>query len=171
MKSVFFYDSPVGGIGIAEDSGAICRVFFGDGKTLTGFAVAETPLIRKAATQITEYFGGKRADFDLPLVLRGTDFQISVWKILQTIPAGETRSYKEVAAMLGNPRASRAVGMANSRNPIAIIVPCHRVIGQDGNMAGYAGGLPAKEYLLALEKRCQDPPDHKPAQIGCCQVF
>jgi methylated-DNA-[protein]-cysteine S-methyltransferase len=153
MKSVFFYDSPVGGIGIAEDNGAICRVFFSGGKTLAGFATAETPLIRKAAAQIKEYFEGKRADFDLPLALRGTDFQMSVWKILQTIPAGETRSYKEVAAMLGNPRASRAVGMANHRNPVAIIVPCHRVIGQDGSMTGYAGGLPAKEYLLELEKR------------------
>jgi methylated-DNA-[protein]-cysteine S-methyltransferase len=85
--------------------------------------------------------------------LKGTAFQISVWKTLQTIPYGAARSYKETAAALGNPRASRAVGMANNRNPVAIIIPCHRVIGQDGNLTGYAGGLPAKAYLLALEKR------------------
>ena len=153
MKSVFFYDYPIGAIGIAEDDGAICRVFFKGGKTPAGFDIAETPLIRKAGAQLAEYFDGKRADFDLPLALNGTDFQMSVWKILRAIPAGETRSYKDVAAMAGIPRAARAVGAANRDNPIVIIIPCHRVNGHDGGMTGYVGGLPAKKYLLELEKR------------------
>jgi methylated-DNA-[protein]-cysteine S-methyltransferase len=152
MKSVFFYDYPIGAIGIAEDEGAIVRVFFGGKKkALPGFNTAETPLIKKAAAQLAEYFNGKRKSFNLPLALQGTDFQISVWEALQTIPAGETRSYKDVAALIGNPKAVRAVGMANNRNPIVIIVPCHRVIGHDGSLTGYGGGLPAKQYLLNLE--------------------
>jgi methylated-DNA-[protein]-cysteine S-methyltransferase len=153
MKSVFFYDYPVGKVGIAEDEGAISRVFFsGKKKTLPDFDTAETPLIKKAAAQLAEYFNGKRRSFNLPLALQGTDFQRSVWKALQTIPAGETRSYKDVAALIGNPKAVRAVGMANNRNPIVIIVPCHRVIGHDGSLTGYGGGLPAKHYLRNREK-------------------
>ena len=153
MKSVFFYTYPVGTMGIAEDNGALCRVFFGREKALSGFDVAETLLIKKAAVQLEEYFEGKRKSFNLPLALRGTDFQMAVWEALQTIPAGETRSYKEVAALIGNPKAVRAVGMANNRNPVVIIVPCHRVIGGDGSLTGYGGGLPAKQFLLDLEKR------------------
>jgi methylated-DNA-[protein]-cysteine S-methyltransferase len=159
MKNVFFYEYPVGTLGIAEhtdsprEGGAICRVFFAAEERLEGFTVNETPLIRKAAAQLAEYFDGKRKTFVLPLALQGTAFQISVWKALQRIPAGETRSYKDVAALIGNPKACRAVGMANNRNPIAIIIPCHRVIGKNGNLTGYAGGLPVKQYLLDLEKR------------------
>jgi len=153
MKNVWFYNYPIGTIGIAEEDGAISQVFFSDDKTLTGFEVTKTPLIEKAALQLKEYFDGKRQEFDLPLILHGTDFQISVWKALQSIPIGETRSYKDIAIMIGNPNACRAVGMANNRNPIAIIIPCHRVIGQNGNLTGYAGGIPVKQYLLALEKR------------------
>jgi methylated-DNA-[protein]-cysteine S-methyltransferase len=153
MKNVFFYEYPVGIIGIAEDNDAICRLFFSAEKNLAGFTVAETPLIKKAAAQLAEYFDGKRKSFDLPLSLRGTAFQLSVWKALQSIPIGETRSYKDVATLIGNPKATRAVGMANNRNPIAIIIPCHRVIGTDGSLTGYAGGLPVKQYLLDLEKR------------------
>jgi methylated-DNA-[protein]-cysteine S-methyltransferase len=159
MQNVFFYEYPVGMIGIAENTGSpqegglICRVFFCTEKKREGFTVNETPLIKKAAAQLAEYFEGRRKTFDLPLALRGTAFQVSVWKALQDIPAGETRSYKDVAALLGNPKACRAVGMANNRNPIAIIIPCHRVIGSDGNLTGYAGGLSVKRYLLDLEKR------------------
>jgi methylated-DNA-[protein]-cysteine S-methyltransferase len=91
----------------------------------------------------------------LPLTLQGTDFQISAWKALQTIPFGETRSYKDIAIMIGNEKAVRAVGMANNRNPIVIIVPCHRVIGHDGSLTGYGGGLPAKQFLLDLERSLQ----------------
>jgi methylated-DNA-[protein]-cysteine S-methyltransferase len=152
MKSVFFYDYPAGTLGIAEEDGAITRVFFGT--TLPGFALAGTPVIKKAATRLAEYFDGKRRSFDLPLALKGTDFQIAVWKALLTIPAGETRSYQDIAVQIGKPKAVRAVGMANNRNPLVIIVPCHRVIGKDGSLTGYGGGLPVKRYLLDLEKRC-----------------
>jgi methylated-DNA-[protein]-cysteine S-methyltransferase len=151
LKSVFFYDFPVGTIGIAEEDLAISKVFFGK-KNIPGFAVAETALIKKAAAELFEYFNGKRKKFDLPLTMRGTDFQKTVWKALQDIPAGETQSYSDIAARIGRPRACRAVGMANNRNPIAIIVPCHRVIGRDGSLTGYAGGLDLKRYLLNLEK-------------------
>ncbi|MFP3155780.1 methylated-DNA--[protein]-cysteine S-methyltransferase [Lachnospiraceae bacterium ZAX-1] len=151
MKTVFFYDYPIGMVGIAEDNDTIVRVFFSQEKSLAGFEIANTPLIKKTATQLYEYFDGKRTIFDLPLGLAGTDFQLSVWKALQTIPSGETRSYKDIAVMINKPQAYRAVGMANHNNPIAIIVPCHRVIGHDGSMTGYGGGLPTKAYLLKLE--------------------
>jgi len=151
MKNVWFYDYPIGTVGIAEENGAISHVFFSSAKTFKNFEVAETLLIQKAAAQLTEYFNGKRIEFDLPLSLHGTDFQISAWKALQTIPYGGTRSYKDIAVMIGNPKACRAVGMANNRNPIAIIIPCHRVIGQNGGLTGYGGGLHIKKYLLELE--------------------
>jgi methylated-DNA-[protein]-cysteine S-methyltransferase len=151
MRNIFFYDYPIGKIGIAEEDGAISRVFFGNGKT-AGFNIAESPLIRKAAAQLVEYFDGKRKEFDVPLTPRGTDFQISVWKALQNIPFGETRSYKDIAVLIGREKAVRAVGMANNRNPIVIIIPCHRVIGHDGSLTGYGGGLPAKRFLLDLEQ-------------------
>ena len=142
-------------MGIAQDNYAISRVGFrgNDKKNFKGFTVAETPLIKKAAEQLAEYFDGKRTKFDLPLALKGTEFQLSVWQALQTIPFGETRSYGDIAVQVGNPRAPRAVGMANNRNPVAIIVPCHRVIGSDGSLTGYGGGLDVKHYLLDLEKR------------------
>jgi len=153
MKHVFFHDSPIGKIGIEENAGAISRVFFDGDKPSPDAGRGETPLIRQAAAQIAEYFAGKRKAFDLPLALHGTPFQLSVWRALQAIPIGETRSYLDIAAAVGNPRATRAVGMANNRNPVAIVVPCHRVIGRDGSLVGYAGGLPAKRYLLELERR------------------
>lgn len=152
MKSAFFYDSPIGIIGITQENGAISQVFFGDENPPPGFAIAETPLIEETARQLNEFFAGSRQDFDLPLKLSGTDFQKSVWKALQTIPYGETRSYQEIALLVGSPKACRAVGLANNRNPISIIIPCHRVIGKDGSLTGYGGGLEAKEFLLELEK-------------------
>jgi methylated-DNA-[protein]-cysteine S-methyltransferase len=153
MKNVFSYDYPIGALGIAEEDDAITRVFFDGGKGLPDFIAAETPLIKKTAAQLAEYFGGKRRSFDLPLALRGTDFQLAVWKALLTIPSGETRCYQDIADLIGRPKAVRAVGMANNRNPIVIIVPCHRVIGKDGGLTGYGGGLSVKQYLLDLEKR------------------
>ncbi|ADY55826.1 methylated-DNA/protein-cysteinemethyltransferase [Syntrophobotulus glycolicus DSM 8271] len=153
MKRVWYDDYPIGVIGIAEDSGSISHLFFGRDKGPAGFEVGATPLIEKAVLQLREYFDGKRTEFDLPLCLQGTEFQQSVWKALQTIAAAETRSYKEIAVQIGNPKAVRAVGMANNRNPISIIVPCHRVVGADGSLTGYGGGLPVKKYLLDLEKR------------------
>ena len=100
-----------------------------------------------------EYLNGKRKSFDIKYEINGTEFQKKVWKELTDIPYGETRSYKEIAVAVGNPKASRAVGMANNKNPIAIIVPCHRVIGSDGKLVGYAGGLDMKRALLTLEKK------------------
>ena len=105
-----------------------------------------------AEKQLKEYFQGKRTDFDLPLEFEGTDFQKKVWKALQNIPFGKTRSYVEIATKIGSPGASRAVGSANGKNPISIVVPCHRVIAQSGKLAGFAGGLEAKQFLLGLEK-------------------
>ncbi|MCI8631236.1 MAG: methylated-DNA--[protein]-cysteine S-methyltransferase [Firmicutes bacterium] len=108
-------------------------------------------LTDKVYAQICEYLRGKRKTFDFPYELRGTEFQKKVWNVLCSIPYGETRTYKEIAAAVGNPKACRAVGMANNKNPIAIAVPCHRVIGANGSLTGYAGGLNMKKALLLLE--------------------
>lgn len=111
------------------------------------------PTLKETARQLGEYFAGQRQRFELPLDFFGTDFQRQVWAALLTIPFGETRSYSEIARQIGNPSAVRAVGAANGRNPISIIAPCHRVIGASGSLTGFAGGLQAKQYLLALEGR------------------
>jgi methylated-DNA-[protein]-cysteine S-methyltransferase len=158
MKNIYYYNykicnlSKLLKLGIAEEDGAICRVCFGAEKKLDEFNEKETPLIKKTANQLDEYFSKKLKKFDIPIELDGTDFQKKVWNALQNIPYGETCSYGEIAAGTGNPKASRAVGMANNRNPVPIIVPCHRVIGHDGNLTGYAGGLDLKQALLELEK-------------------
>lgn len=112
----------------------------------------ETSIIQAAILQLEEYFAGDRKTFDLPLDEQGTPFQKQVWQALRAIPYGETRSYKEIAAAIDNPKAVRAVGLANNRNPICLFTPCHRVIGSDGSMTGYGGGMDAKIYLLKLEK-------------------
>ena len=109
-------------------------------------------MIKKAYTQLEEYLSGKRTEFDIEIEKIGTEFQKKVWKELLNIPYGETRSYKDIAIAIGNEKACRAVGNANNKNPIAIIVPCHRVIGSNGSMTGYAGGLDIKEKLLKIEK-------------------
>ena len=111
------------------------------------------PVLLDTARQLGEYFAGTRRHFDLALDFAGTPFQREVWEALLTIPFGETRSYGDIARQIGNPSAVRAVGAANGRNPISIIAPCHRVIGASGNLTGFAGGLQAKQYLLALEGR------------------
>ena len=108
-------------------------------------------VLRETARQLTDYFAGRRTSFSLPLDFQGTDFQKAVWQALLTIPFGETRSYADIARQIGNPRAVRAVGTANGRNPISIVAPCHRVIGTDGKLTGFAGGLDAKALLLGLE--------------------
>ncbi|MGE5591433.1 MAG: methylated-DNA--[protein]-cysteine S-methyltransferase [Bacillota bacterium] len=110
------------------------------------------PALKQAETELKAYLQGELQQFNVPLDLRGTPFQLQVWGALQQIPYGETRTYGQIAAMVGNPRGVRAVGMANNRNPVAIIVPCHRVIGANGSLVGYGGGLPLKEHLLALER-------------------
>ncbi len=113
----------------------------------------EASILREAASQLRAYFSGERETFDLPLSPEGTPFQLKVWKLLCDIPYAETISYGEIARRAGNPKASRAVGLANGSNPLAIVVPCHRVIGSNGKLTGYGGGLPNKEKLLALERR------------------
>ncbi len=112
----------------------------------------KTDLTDKAFRQLLEYFEGRRKHFDVPYKLKGTDFQKSVWAALCDIPYGETRTYKEIAKAVGNEKASRAVGMANNKNPLHVLVPCHRVIGASGKLVGYAGGLDMKEHLLKMEK-------------------
>lgn len=111
-----------------------------------------TELLSMATIQLDEYFQGKRTTFSLPFKLTGTPFQLAVWKELQNIPYGKTISYKEIAQKINKPKAYRAVGMANNKNPLPIIIPCHRVIGSNGKLIGYAGGLKLKNYLLELEK-------------------
>jgi methylated-DNA-[protein]-cysteine S-methyltransferase len=113
------------------------------------------PLLKEAIQQLEEYFADKREEFSLLLDLQGTDFQMRTWNALRDIPYGETRSYKQIAETVGCPKGCRAVGLANNRNPIPIIVPCHRVIGSNGNLTGYAGGLSLKAELLLLEWRHQ----------------
>ena len=117
---------------------------------------APSPVLSAAASQLVEYFAGARRTFDLPLAPRGTGFQQLVWRALTAIPFGETRSYGELARAIGRPAASRAVGAANGKNPLAIIVPCHRVIGASGELTGYAGGIAAKRWLLEHERSAGD---------------
>ncbi len=116
------------------------------------FAPGETPLLRRVRAQLDEYFAGERRDFDLPIAMTGTPFQVSVWQALLAIPSGATRSYKEVAIAIGRPEAVRAVARANGDNRMAIVIPCHRVIGADGKLVGYGGGLWRKQRLLDLER-------------------
>lgn len=158
MESFSYFDYPVGRIGIAAEDGFICGIYLLDEKIPESFTESSTSkdnisdIILKADKQLNEYFAGKRKDFDLPLKMHGTDFQKSVWEALLTIPYGETKSYKDIAVQIGNEKACRAVGMANNRNPISIVVPCHRVIGHDGTLVGYGGGLEVKQKLLDLEQ-------------------
>lgn len=153
MRNVFYYNTMIGKLGIEENGLAITKVFFVD-KDIEEESVEkkETELLKEAIKQLNEYFDGKRKEFDLPLAPKGTEFQKKVWNALKEITFGETRSYGEIARRIGNEKASRAVGMANNKNPIMIIIPCHRVIGANGKLVGYAGGIDIKEKLLNLEK-------------------
>lgn len=152
IKSLNYYDYSISTLGIAEDDGAITHIYFGREAKLSGYKVEETPLIQETAAQLRKYFNGEQIEFNLPLAPSGTTFQRTVWKALQTITTGETSSYQDIAILIEQPQAARAVGTAIHRNPIAIIIPCHRVIGKNGNLTGYAGGLNIKRYLLDLEK-------------------
>lgn len=155
METFFCYDSltPLGKIAIGMEGGAVTRLIFGE-KLPEGAVVLELPTVLSACCkqELEEYFAGTRQTFDLPLAPKGTAFQQKVWAALREIPYGQTRSYGEIAAAVGNPKASRAVGMANHQNPISILIPCHRVIGKDGSLTGYGGGLDKKKWLLELEQ-------------------
>ena len=153
MKNVFYYNTKIGRIGIEENGKAITKLDFIN-KDMEEEIIEEneTALLKEAINELNEYLDGNRSSFDLPLEPKGTEFQKKVWNALKEIPYGETRSYGEIAKIIGNEKAARAVGMANNKNPIAIIVPCHRVIGANGKLVGYAGGLDLKEKLLQLER-------------------
>lgn len=147
MENRICLSSPVGRLTLAEEDGAITRLLFEECQP-SGESGA---LLDEAVRQLEEYFAGMRRTFDLPLNPQGTPFQKKVWKALCEIPYGETRSYGDIARAVDSPKAFRAVGMANHNNPISIIIPCHRVIGSDGSLTGYGGGLDKKVYLLQLE--------------------
>jgi len=151
MSNIFFYDTIIGRMTIEESDNCITYVHFGEVRRPDS-NIMETDLLKKAGQELKEYFEGTRLSFDLPLKMEGTEFQIKVWNALLQIPFGETRSYKQIAEAVGNPLGSRAIGNANNKNKISIIVPCHRVIGANGKLVGYEGGLDIKEKLLNLEK-------------------
>lgn len=146
--------SPLGPLSLVEENGALVAVRwnFDLPRDAVPMALPATPLLRQAAAELTAYFAGQLRQFTVPLAPKGTPFQQKVWAALREIPYGERRSYKEIAAMVGNEKACRAVGMANNRNPLPIFIPCHRVVGSDGKLVGYAGGLDVKTFLLNLEK-------------------
>lgn len=164
MSSIRYveHDSPIGPLRIAASESGVCAVYMREQRhvsdvpeagwlPLSADDVMQSRLIEQAKVQLDEYFAGRRNAFDLPLDLRGTTFQQSVWKSLCSIGFGETVSYGELARRIGNPKAVRAVGLANGRNPVSIVVPCHRVIGADGSLTGYGGGIDRKRFLLELE--------------------
>jgi methylated-DNA-[protein]-cysteine S-methyltransferase len=147
MTTTTITNSPIGPLTLTERDGALAGLAFG----AVGPCDPPTPLLRRAIGQLDEYFAGTRREFDLPLAPSGTEFQLACWRALTEIPYGETRSYGEQAARIGRPDRARAVGAANGANPIAIIQPCHRVIGADGSLVGFGGGLETKRRLLDLE--------------------
>ncbi len=157
MRYYTRYDSPLDSLLLVANDEALTGVYFADGRSqsIIGGDWKEQPahpVLQSAKRQLDEYFAGRRKTFDLPLAPNGTLFQHRVWQALRAIPYGETQSYADIARRIGNPKAVRAVGAANGANPLSIVVPCHRVIGADGSLTGYGGGLPRKRKLLALEQ-------------------
>ena len=159
MQYFDYYDSPLGQILLVAGDAALTGLHFVDEKYYPGVAAdwqqaPRAKMIMQARKQLDEYFGGTRTEFDLVVEPDGTAFQRGVWRALQTIPHGTTISYGMLAQRIGKPSASRAVGAANGRNPISIVIPCHRVIGANGDLTGYAGGMARKDALLRLEANC-----------------
>lgn len=155
MRTCCTIETPIGPLRLYAEEGALVAVHLPEGRCppISAAEHPEDPVLVMAARQLEEYFAGRRSTFDLPLRPGGTPFQQAVWDALRAIPWGETRSYAEIARAVGRPAAVRAVGAANGRNPLAIVVPCHRVIGSGGALTGYAGGLEAKRWLLGHEAR------------------
>jgi len=141
-------DSPIGKLTLVSDGNGLTGLYFGE----KGEQSAPDEILLQAGKQLNEYFKGERKEFSLKTAKSGTDFQLKIWNELAKIPYGSTISYGELARRAGNPKACRAAGMANNRNPISIIIPCHRVIGANKKLVGYGGGLEIKEFLLKLEK-------------------
>lgn len=150
--TLYFYETKIGMIGIAENNGSITNVYFKKDEIPKNVQISETPLLKEAAEQLNKYLAGEIKSFDLPLDAAGTPFMKQVWHCLTEIPYGETSSYREIAEKIENEKAYRAVGLANNKNPIPIFIPCHRVVGADGALTGYRGGLTVKKMLLDLEK-------------------
>jgi methylated-DNA-[protein]-cysteine S-methyltransferase len=154
------YESPIGVIEIISTNKAIRSILFSEKDKKENYLQAETPsVLAECYTQLDEYFKGNRHDFSFPYQFQGTDFQKTVWAALTEIPYAETGSYKDIAVSIGNEKAIRAVGSANGKNKLSIVIPCHRVIGSSGKLTGYAGGLWRKEWLLQHEKSCEK--EHK----------
>jgi methylated-DNA-[protein]-cysteine S-methyltransferase len=157
MNALLTLDSPIGPLTIVASETGVRAILFDHETDKRAAALAdgvvdpEQPVVARAASQLREWFAGQRRQFDLPLDLHGTPFQVKAWRALATIPYGETISYGQQAARIGEPNKARAVGAANGRNPIPIVLPCHRVIGANGALTGYAGGLDAKRTLLQHE--------------------
>lgn len=149
-------DSPVGPLLLTSDGEALTRLLYA-AEPDPEWSDEPCELLDRAVTQLGEYFAGDRTDFDLPLEPAGTPFQLTVWAALRDIPYARTINYGQLASRVGNPKASRAVGLANGRNPISIVVPCHRVIGANGSLTGYGGGIDRKRTLLDLERRVAGP--------------
>jgi methylated-DNA-[protein]-cysteine S-methyltransferase len=177
MKAFCYVDSPIGRLMLTSDGTALTGLYmnlYRNKPTKLPDLVddwvqnATIDPLPAATRQLQEYFAGKRREFDLPLRMEGTEFQQQVWRELCKIPFGETRSYGQLAKRLNNPNGSRAVGLANGRNPIAIIVPCHRVIGADGSLTGFGGGIERKEWLLSHEGQpgTRELPLGRPASSG-----
>ena len=155
--NLYYYATALGRIGITECDGRITALYF-EGEPVPAQAdICETAVLREAAGQLQAYLAGELRCFSLPLEPVGTPFMQSVWRALCDIPYGRTVSYRDIAAAVGNPKASRAVGMANNRNPLPILIPCHRVIGANGALVGYGGGLAIKVRLLEIEKYNVNP--------------
>ena len=144
----YSYETKLGSVIFVEEDGTLLAI--STHRTFSA-TVQETELIKEAYRQFSEYLEGERKVFDLTFKMQGTEFQKRVWKALCDIPYGETRSYKQIAEAIGNPKAVRAIGMANNKNPLLVVVPCHRVIGANGQLVGYAAGLEKKQFLLHLE--------------------
>ena len=155
MSTIFTrMDSPIGVLTLAADGEGLRRIDFPPPRPPPAgeaWIEGDSEVLRETRRQLEEYFAGRRRDFDLPLSPRGTEFQRRVWTTLAAIPYGTTWSYRDLAQRLGKPSATRAVGAANGRNPLPIVLPCHRVIGADGSLTGFGGGLPTKAFLLRLE--------------------
>ena len=155
MIAYCLLDSPIGPLTLAADDSGLRVVEFPENRYLAkrdaSWVAADHPILAVARTQLGEYFAGRRQRFELPLAPRGTPFQLEVWQALAENPHGQTWSYGQLASHLGRPQARRAVGAANGRNPLPIVLPCHRVIGASGALTGFGGGLPTKQFLLELE--------------------
>jgi methylated-DNA-[protein]-cysteine S-methyltransferase len=150
---ICFRETSIGRIGIEENGGGITHVYLETDAVPRDEKVHETPLLRQAFEQLELFLKGRLTEFSLPLTPEGTPFMKNVWRKLCEVPYGKTASYKEIATAVGNPKATRAVGMANNRNPIPIFIPCHRIIGSDGKLIGYRGGMAMKRTLLDLERK------------------